>query len=72
MGGCGGRPARDALELTETMDLGIVASIVLLLVWAAGTWFEIGGWVHLLLTAGVFLFIWRVVARGNPAATGKR
>jgi len=35
----------------------------MLLVWAAGTWFDAPGWIHLLLTAGVFLLVWRVVTR---------
>jgi len=27
---------------------------------------EAPGWVHLLLTAGVFVIIWRLVVRGTP------
>ena len=48
------------------MDPIIVLSVVLLLVWAAGTWFEAPGWIHLLLTAGVFLLIWRIATRQTP------
>lgn len=51
------------------MDLGIVGAILLLLVWAvAALVMEGPGWVHLLLTAGVFLLIYRIVARGTPDA----
>lgn len=49
------------------MDLGIVAALALLVVWAVATFrFEAPGYVHLLLTAGVFLLIWRIVVRGSP------
>jgi hypothetical protein len=49
------------------MDLGIVAAIGMLVVWAIGTFvFEAPGYIHLLLTAGVFLLIWRIVVRGSP------
>jgi hypothetical protein len=48
------------------MDVGIFIAIAMLLVWAAGTFFsEAPGWLHLLLTFGVFLLIWRIVVRGN-------
>jgi hypothetical protein len=49
------------------MDLWIVAAVLLLAVWAAGTFaFPAPGWVHLLLTAGVYILIWRIVARSTP------
>lgn len=35
----------------------------MLAVWAVGTWFDGPGWIHILLTAGVFLWVWRVVTR---------
>ena len=58
------------------MDPIIILSVVMLLVWAAGTWFEAPGWIHLLLTAGVFLLVWRIVTRSAPktpdAAPDKR
>lgn len=50
------------------MDLGIVAAVVLLIVWGVGTVLEMPGWVHGLLTAGTFLLIYRVVVRGTPDA----
>ena len=49
------------------MDLWTVAALLLLAVWAAGTFaFPAPGWVHLLLTAGVFILIWRIVVRATP------
>jgi hypothetical protein len=51
------------------MDLGIIAALAMLIVWAIGTFaFEAPGWLHLLLTAGVFLLIWRIVVRGTRGA----
>lgn len=48
------------------MDLGIVAALAMLFVWAVGTFaFEAPGWIHLLLSVGVFLLIWRIVVRGG-------
>ena len=59
------------------MDLWIIAAVVLLVLWAVGTFVvPVGGWIHLLLTVGVFLLIWRIVVRGTPtppsASTPKR
>ena len=52
------------------MDLGILAALAMLVVWAVGTFaFEAPGYIHLLLTAGVFLLIWRIVVRGSPKKT---
>jgi uncharacterized membrane protein len=49
-----------------SMDLGIVAALALLLIWAiAALLMEGPGWVHLLLTVGVSLLIYRIVARGS-------
>jgi hypothetical protein len=51
------------------MDLGIVVAIAMLIVWAVSTFmFEAPGWVHLLLTGGVFLLIYRIVVRGTAGA----
>ena len=48
------------------MDLGIVAAIALLVIWAYVALVMQGpGWVHLLLTVGVSLLIYRIVARGS-------
>ena len=48
------------------MDLGIIAALVMIVVWAIGTFaWSAPGWWHLLLTLGVFLLIWRIVVRGT-------
>jgi hypothetical protein len=52
------------------MDLGILGGIALLIVWGVAFFaFEPPGWVHLLLSVGVFVIIARVVARGTPRKT---
>ncbi|HEY5440112.1 MAG TPA: hypothetical protein VIJ90_02395 [Gemmatimonadaceae bacterium] len=49
------------------MDLGILAAIALLLIWAIAALVLQGpGWVHLFLTVGVSLLIYRIVVRGSP------
>ena len=49
------------------MDIGVIAALAMLVLWAVATFvFEAPGYVHLLLTAGVFLLIWRIVVRGSP------
>ena len=49
------------------MDIGILAALVMLVVWAIATFvYEAPGWIHLLLSAGVFLVIYRIVLRGTP------
>jgi uncharacterized membrane protein len=59
------------------MDLGILAAIALLVIWAIGALVMQGpGWLHLLLTLGVTLLIYRIVARNGagraPAETPPR
>ncbi len=56
------------------MDLWTVGAILMLAVWGGLTVAtEAPGWVHLLLTVGVFILIWRIVARGTPnGPTGKK
>lgn len=50
------------------MDRYIIAALVMLVVWAALTLAtDAPGAVHLLLTGGVFLLIWRIVVRDTPA-----
>jgi len=49
--------------------IGVPLSLVMLTVWAVATFgFEAPGWVHVLLTAGVFLLIYSIVVRGTPPA----
>lgn len=47
------------------MDIGILGGIALIVIWAIAVFLEGPGWVHLLLTVGVFLIIWRIVVRGD-------
>jgi hypothetical protein len=43
------------------MDLGLVLAVVMLVAWAVAALVYSGpGWVHLLLTIGMFLLIWRI------------
>ncbi|MEO6525784.1 MAG: DUF5670 family protein [Gemmatimonadaceae bacterium] len=53
------------------MDLGIIAAIVLLIMWAIGALVMQGpGWIHLLLTIGVSLLIYRIVLRSSGPTDG--
>jgi len=46
------------------MDPVLVAAIAMLAVWGVATvFFDAPGWVHLLLTLGVFLLVWRIISR---------
>lgn len=57
------------MEVNKTMDLGIIAAVAMLLVWAVLTFVvnDAPGATHALLIAGVFLLIWRVVKRDASA-----
>ena len=48
------------------MDLGILAAIVMLAIWAFVTFTTTApGWIHILLTMGMFLLIYRIVVHGT-------
>ena len=48
------------------MDLWLIASVAMLIVWAFVTFTtEAPGYVHLLLTLGVFILIWRITVRSS-------
>lgn len=50
----------------------MLAGIAMLVVWGVLTvTTEAPGWVHLLLTAGVFVIIWRMVVRDTPSGPRK-
>ena len=52
------------------MDVGVITAVAMLLVWAVWALaFDGPGWIHLLLTLGVTLLIYRVVLRGTRADT---
>ncbi len=49
------------------MDIWIIFAIVMLAVWAFVTFTTTApGWIHILLTVGMFLLIYRIVVRGTP------
>ena len=55
------------------MDLSLLAGIVMLVVWGAVTYTtDAPGWIHLLLTGGVFLIIWRIVVRDTPSGPDQK
>jgi uncharacterized membrane protein len=48
------------------MDLGIISAVLMLVVWGVVTFRgDAPGWIHVLLTVGVFLLIYRIVVRGT-------
>lgn len=48
------------------MDLGLIVGVALIIIWAVGALVLDGpGWLHLLLSVGVFVIIWRIVVRGD-------
>ena len=55
------------------MDIWMIAAIAMLVVWGIGTFaFEGPGWIHLLLTLGLSVLIWRIVARDVPDEPARR
>ena len=66
----GGRTDRGAADdaRRNTDWILIAVAIAMLVVWAVWTFVinDAPGWVHLLLSLGVFLLIWRIVALGTP------
>lgn len=65
------RPPRGvpAPATRRTTDVVLIAvAIAMLVVWAVWTFVinDAPGGVHVLLTVGVFLLIWRIVAMGTP------
>jgi len=54
-------------------DPVLILAVLLLGIWAvAALVFEGPGWVHALLTVGVFLVIYRIVVRGTPSSAGRK
>jgi uncharacterized membrane protein len=55
------------------MDLGIIGALALIVIWAIAALVLQGpGWVHLLLTLGVSLLIYRIVVRGSSSDEASR
>jgi uncharacterized membrane protein len=54
------------------MDVGVITAVAMLLVWAVWALAYDGpGWIHLLLTVGIALLIYRVVLRGTRIENGR-
>ena len=54
------------------MDFWIIGSVLMLVIWAFVTFTTAApGWIHLLLTVGLFLLIYRIVVRGTGGADRK-
>ena len=48
------------------MDFGLIGAIAMLAIWAFVTFTtDAPGYIHLLLTLGVFLLIWRITVRSS-------
>lgn len=48
------------------MDFWIIGAVLILAIWAFVTFTTTApGWIHLLLTVGLFLLIYRIVVRGT-------
>ena len=56
---------------TFIREFAIPIAITVLVLWGVATWLEAPGWVHLLLTAGVFLLIYGTVVRGTKPGPGE-
>jgi uncharacterized membrane protein len=53
------------------MDFWIILAVVMLAIWAFVTFTTTApGWIHLLLTVGFFLLIYRIVIRGTSKSDG--
>jgi hypothetical protein len=50
------------------LDLGIIIGVIMLVIWAVFVFIvnNAPGFIHLLLTVGLFIVIWRIVALGAP------
>jgi hypothetical protein len=56
------------------LDLGIIIGVVMIIIWAVAVFIvnNAPGFVHLLLTVGLFIVIWRIVAIGAPLPRQKK
>jgi len=54
------------------MDYLLILSVVMLVVWGIVTFTTTApGWIHLLLTVGMFLLMYRIVVRGTRGVDTK-
>ena len=54
------------------MDYLLILSVLMLVIWAIVTFSTTApGWIHLLLTVGMFLLIYRIAVRGTRGVDGK-
>lgn len=54
------------------MDFWIIGAVLMLAIWAFVTFTTTApGWIHLLLTVGLFLLIYRIVVRGTGGVDRK-
>ena len=62
-----------ARSMKSRIDPVLVFAILLIVAWGFGALVLEGpGWLHALLTIGVFLSIYRIVVRGTPGASKRR
>ncbi|MDQ6737564.1 MAG: hypothetical protein M3Z30_07675 [Gemmatimonadota bacterium] len=55
------------------MDIGIIAALLMLVVWAVWTFMlNAPGWAHILLIVGMFLLYYRIVVRGTPGYPSRK
>lgn len=55
------------------MDFYMLTGIVMLVAWGGITYTtDAPGWIHLMLTGGVFLVIWRIVVRDTPSGPDQK
>ena len=58
---------------SKLAKFGVPLSLIVLAAWAAATFmYEAPGWIHMLLTGGVFLLIYSIVVRGTPSSDTDR
>ena len=62
------------MNRTSQLDFGIIVGLIMLVTWAVLVFVvnNAPGAVHLLLTLGVFIVIWRIVARVRLPNSTKR
>jgi hypothetical protein len=60
-------PARASAATVHypAVDPILLLAAGMLIAWGVGTWLDGPGWIHILLTAGVFLLVWRIVTKGR-------